>query len=302
MDAIEQAYTIELAGAYSMPPRIHIDHQENTLLYMPCFLENIFGTKFLSLFPGNAIRNQPVINGVVMLNEAASGKPVAILDGAKVTAIRTGAVGGVAVRHTAPQQVESLGLIGAGVQGFHQVLFSCQARKIVNVSVYDMSKEKTRICCEHLSNALPQVSIKAAQSVEDLLVKSEIVITATPSQKPVLPDDKNLLRNKCYIGIGSYKPDMREFPRALFELIERVLIDTEHGLEESGDLITPLDKGWIEKSQILKFGSYLTAKIRPGSGEKTTLFKSVGMGLFDIVVSELIYYKALQKGIGQVLD
>jgi len=302
MDAIEQAYAIELAGAYSMPPRIYIDHQENTLLYMPCFLENIFGTKFLSLFPGNATRNQPVINGVVMLNEAATGKPVAILDGAKVTAIRTGAVGGVAVRHTAPEQVDSLGLIGAGVQGFHQVLFACQARKITTVSVYDMSKEKTRICCEHLSNALPQISIKPAQSVEDLLVKSEIVITATPSQKPVLPDDENLLRNKCYIGIGSYKPDMREFPRALFHLIEQVLIDTEHGLEESGDLITPLDKGWIEKSQILKFGSYLTAKNRPGSGEKTTLFKSVGMGLFDIVVSELIYRKALQKGIGQVLD
>ena len=302
MDVIEQAYALELAGAYAMPPRIHLDHLNNTLLYMPCFLDTIFGTKILSLFPANAAKNLPVISGVVMLNDPVTGLPVAILDGAKVTAVRTGAVGGVAVRHTAPIHAGSVGLIGAGVQGYHQVLFACQARKIETVSIYDFSAEKMTALCEQLNRALPQIRIKSVKSVEELLEGSEIVITATPSLKPVLPDDEDLLRNKSYIGIGSYKPEMREFPQALYRLVDQVLIDTEHGLEESGDLITPLNNGWIEESQIVRFGSFLAQKDRTACRGKTTLFKTVGMALFDIVVADLIYKNAREKGIGTVLS
>jgi len=94
MDAIEQAYQIDRNGNYEMPVRMHVENGENTLLYMPCFLNTIFGTKILSLFPGNAAKQRSVIEGIVLLNDVETGAPVAILDGARLTAIRTGAVGG----------------------------------------------------------------------------------------------------------------------------------------------------------------------------------------------------------------
>ena len=302
MDAIEEAYAIEMAGTFNMPSRIHINQGGNTILYMPCFLENIFGTKVLSLFPANIENKLPVISGLVILNDIKTGRPVAILDGASVTALRTGAVGGVAIRHTAPENAETVGLIGAGVQGHQQVLFACKARNIKRVYLYDISAEKVNALYEQLRLELPKVRFEVCGSVEKLLVSAEIVITATPSERPVLPDDEEILRNKCYIGIGSYKPEMREFPRALYRLVDQILIDTRHGLEESGDLITPLESGWITESQVVRFSLYLADSKKCRKEKKTTLFKTVGMALFDLIVAELIYRKAMEKGIGIMLS
>jgi ornithine cyclodeaminase/alanine dehydrogenase-like protein (mu-crystallin family) len=302
MDAIEKAYAIDMEGNYKMPARMHVDNGENTLLYMPCILKSIFGTKMLTLFPGNAKLKKPVIQGLVLLNDADTGEPLATLDGARITAVRTGAVGGVGIRHAASEKADSLGLIGAGAQGLYQVLFACKARRIETISVFDLEEDKLGLFCEQLRELLPPgIFIQPVSSVNKLLEASEIVITATPSREPVLPDEEKLLKGKCFIGIGSYKPEMHEFPRSLYNLVEKVLIDTEHGLEESGDLITPLQEGWIRENQIIKFGAFIAAKKGGSARDETMLFKSVGMALFDIVVSELIYRNALQKGIGTAL-
>ncbi len=301
MDAIEEAYDLDLKGAYQMPPRMHVNKEDNTLLYMPCFKKSIFGTKILSLFPGNAAQNKPVIQGLFLLNCPESGTPLALLDGASLTAIRTGAVGGVAIRHLSRKKAKTVGLVGAGVQGFHQVLYACKARNIEEVNLFDLSGAKSAALAGKLERMLPGVNIEESAAVEKLLKASEIVITATPATRPVLPDDQDLLKGRLYIGIGSYKPEMREFPAALYSLVDKVYIDTEHGLEESGDLIAPLENNWIRHDQIIKLGKIVGNK-EVVTGEGTILFKSVGMALFDLVVSELIYNKALENSIGTVLE
>lgn len=303
MDIIEKAYQIDLEGNYEMPSRIHVNHGNNTLLYMPCFLENIFGTKFLSLFPGNSEKDLPVIEGVVILNNAETGKPLAILDGASITTLRTGAVGGVAVRHTTGKNIKSVGLIGSGIQGCQQLIFACKARpSIKHIHLFDLSKERIFDLEEKLKKKLPGVNIIAANSAEDLISHSEVIITATPSVKPVLPDDPELLLNRHYIGIGSYKPEMREFPKSLYKLVENVFIDTNHGFDESGDLITPLQGKWLEKKSFIRMGELIKNPGRYKLENSTTLFKSVGMALFDITVSEFIYKMALEKELGTALD
>ncbi|MDW7739426.1 MAG: ornithine cyclodeaminase family protein [Bacillota bacterium] len=299
MDVIEEAYKIEGSKDYYMPPRMYVNQGENTILYMPCFIEKAFGTKILTLFPGNAAQGKPVIEGVVLLNDLLTGTILAIFDGAKLTAMRTGAVGGVGIRHTAPKNAKNLGLIGAGVQGYHQVLFASQARPIKNILLYDSNGEKREKTLKMLEEVLPHLDARVAEGPEEILQFADIVITATPSETPVLPDDPQLLAGKSYIGIGSYKPQMREFPESLYSLVKNVFIDTVHGLEESGDLITPLKKDWISRDQIVPFNEYLESKRNNYPQNETTLFKSVGMALFDITVAELIYRKALEKGIGQ---
>ncbi len=300
MDAVENAYALDLSGKYEMPPRMHVNHEGNSLLYMPCFTGGIFGTKILTLFPANASKDKPVIQGLVLLNDPETGAPLALLDGARLTAVRTGAVGGVAVRHLTPENATTVGLIGAGVQGFYQVLFACCARKIERVSLYDLNRVKCADLAEKLQEALPGIGISVSASVEEHIEASEIIITATPATDPVLPDDQELLRGRHYIGIGSYKPEMREFPETLYSLVDKVYIDTEHGLEESGDLITPLENSWIKHEQIVKIGKIIGKK-EIAAGKGTTLFKSVGMALFDLAVSELIYKNALENNIGTVL-
>lgn len=103
-----------------------------------------------------------------------------------------------------------------------------------------------------------------------------------------------------FVSIASYKPNMREFPRALFNLLKTVLVDTEHALQKSGDLIVPLQNNWITQDQVMTLGRFLIEnKPQDKVQQETTLFKSVGMALFDVCASKLIYDKALQKGLGQ---
>ena len=99
MDQIEEAYRIFGADAYYMPPRPVIEHENKTLIYMPCFTEDIIGTKMLTIFPENAKLGLPSLDGLVILNDRTTGAPLAIMDGQAVTAWRTGAVGGVGIRH-----------------------------------------------------------------------------------------------------------------------------------------------------------------------------------------------------------
>ncbi|MCC5909794.1 MAG: ornithine cyclodeaminase family protein [Clostridiaceae bacterium] len=300
MDAIEEAYKIYGENKFHMPPRIHKDYKNKTLLYMPCFIDDVFGTKILTVFPENKKMDKPVIDGLMLLNDYTTGEPLAMIDGKYLTALRTGAVGGVGVRHTTPDSIKSAGLVGAGVQGFYQLLYACRARAIDKIKVFDVSKDKIPSFIKKLKIELPNVEISEAGSIEELLEASELVITTTTANEPVLPEKKELLEGKHFIGIGSYKPTMREYPEVIFSLLDELYVDTEHALEETGDLMYPLDKGIFTKDKIKGFSQYLLCeKNKDDIVKKTTFFKSVGMGLFDIVVSRLIYDKAKEAGVGQ---
>lgn len=297
MDAIEESFHIYESKNFDMPNRIHVNHHDDTLLYMPCFLDDMFGTKLLTLFPHNRSKNKPVIDGLMLLNDHETGEPVGLMDGKILTALRTGAVGGVGARHFTPETVKTVGLVGAGVQGFYQLVFVCKARKIEKINIFDIFPEKLSFFVKELQSLLPDVSIEISDSIETLLKESEVVITTTTSNKPVLPEDPELLEGKSFIGIGSYKPDMREYPDALFSLLDKVYIDTEFAKEESGDLKVPLSNNLLKEDQIQTVGSFLLNKKEITN--KTIFYKSVGMALFDVVVAKLIYNKAQKNNAGQ---
>jgi ornithine cyclodeaminase/alanine dehydrogenase-like protein (mu-crystallin family) len=171
---------------------------------------------------------------------------------------------------------------------------------MTDVFVYDIYPEKTSALLRKLSPVIPDVELHQPTCVEDLLKERHIVITATTSLEPVLPDEEDLLAGKHFVGIGSYKPNMREFPRALFHLVRTVYVDTEHALGESGDLIVPLQNNWITKDQVTTLGRFLVQSRSPAQGQHaTTLFKSVGMALFDVCAAKLIYDRAAKRGLGQ---
>jgi ornithine cyclodeaminase len=122
-----------------------------------------------------------------------------------------------------------------------------------------------------------------------------------PDRMQIDSGDNTMLLMPCFIGIGSYKPADREFPRVLYNLLETIYIDTDtdHALQESGDLVVPLKNNWITKEQISTIGKYLK---NPQPRTETTFFKSVGMGLFDLCAAKLIYEKAIAKNLGQEIS
>jgi ornithine cyclodeaminase/alanine dehydrogenase-like protein (mu-crystallin family) len=300
VDCVEKAVLVYEEKNFHMPDRMCVDYGGNSLLLMPCFTKKSMGTKLVSLFPENEKKNLPALFGVMVLNDGRTGEPLAVLNGSALTALRTGAVGGVGIRHMTLKKVKTLGIVGAGVQGFHQAVTACTQRQFKTVYVYDRFAEKAYQLCEKLSEVLKDIAVQEAKSSEELLTESDVVITATTSLEPVLPDDPGLFLGKHVVGIGSYKPDMREFPRALYTHVRTMAVDTEYALVESGDVKVPLEKGWIRKDQIVTLGKIISGKIPVTCGEKeTTIFKSVGMALFDLMVSGFIYKRAVEKGIGR---
>jgi len=303
LDAVEASMYIYEKKEYNMPQRLHIDHEEGTLLLMPCFTKDYYGTKLVSLFPHNPEKNIPVLTGIMVLNDVETGQPLVLLNGPTLTALRTAAVGSVSIRHLTPENTQSLGIVGAGVQGFYQAWIACSARDLKNIYVFDLNPEKTAALVEKLSKVIPDVKLHAESIVEDLLEKSQVVITATTSFEPVLPDKKELLARKHFVGIGSYKPTVREFPKALYNLVKKVFIDTDAALDESGDLIVPLQNNWIKQEQVMTLGRFLIeSKSKDKVKTETTFFKSVGMALFDVCASKLIYESAIQKNLGQKIN
>ena len=298
MDQIEEAYRIFGADAYYMPPRPVIEHKNKTLIYMPCFTENVIGTKMLTIFPENAKLGLPSLDGLVILNDRTTGAPLAIMDGQAVTAWRTGAVGGVGIRHLSRRDARTVGIVGAGAQGFHQAVYACAARNIETVYIWNHSDRDLTDFMDRLKKTIADPAVKVVQckTVEELVKASDIICTATPSEEPVLPNDRELLEGKCIIAIGSYTPKMREIPDVIWDLVDKVYIELPYACEESGDLSQPLAEGRLTMDRVVLMDKFLAS----GADEdeiagKTTYFKSVGMGLFDVCVAQKLLEKAKER-------
>lgn len=292
VETMEKSFLMEEGKDYIMPKRMHLDFRENTLLLMPCIGTRYYATKLVSLFPGNAGKGLPPLNGIIVLSDGDTGETLATLDGASVTAMRTAAVGSVGIRHLAPSGVTNLGVIGLGVQGINQAIFACNERNFRNIYIYDRSPERSAVFVERVKEKLPEVNIISCGNTEDLCLKSEVIITATTSTSPVLPDRNDLLEGKTIIGIGSYKPGMREFPDSLFTGAGKVFIDTCHGMTESGDLLYPVSSDLLSKDNFIELGRVISGEVKPG---KTRVFKSVGMALFDLAGAIMIYEKGINR-------
>lgn len=297
LGAIEEAFLIQESGDFSQPDRIHLGENNNPFLLMPCFKEDFFSTKLITVYPKNSEIGEAVTQGVTLLNDIKTGKPLALLNGTYLTALRTGCVGGVSSKYLAKRDASSIAIIGAGVQSFFQVLGTCAVRPIKDVYVHSRSESKIDSFIEKLQLLLPNINFHKTNCSKDAIEKSDIVICATTSTDPVVPDEVNLYKGKHIIGIGSYQPHTREFSDAVIKAADYIYADTLFAIEESGDLGIPVSKNIIKKEDIQTLGKVLQHnELNDDLLNSTTVFKCVGIGLFDLCAAEAIYKNAIDNG------
>lgn len=287
IEVMETAFRDTAEGRVDVPQRIHINHGANTLLMMPCIAEDYFSTKLVSVFPENLKKNKPVIIGTVILNDGKTGEPLAALDGSKLTAMRTAAVGSIGIKYLSPENTASLGIIGLGIQGFHQALFACWQRPIKKLYILDRNISIMKRFRERFNAFYSDIKVILCRNASELCDASDIIITATGSQHSVVPDEDKWWKGKTLIGIGSYKPDMREFPDEIIGDLDMIFIDIMHGISETGDLVIPLQRNIISERQIIPLSELILGNVTL-SGD-THFFKSVGMAAFDLYGARLVY-------------
>lgn len=304
-DAVRNAYGLMAKGEFNMPDRVHVADKDNTLLFMPCFAGKYFGTKLVSVFPGASKLGVPVVNGLMALSDNDTGQPLAAMDGAALTAERTGAVGGVAVDFFTSLRLKTAGIFGAGVQGRSQARYLLLNREIKQLFIFDPNKAGATKMAQDLADAFPKVSFQTVEDPDTLVQDAELIIAATTSQTPLFSDDHQLVEGKTFISIGSFKPDMREFPDAVLQSAGNIYVDTPFAAEESGDICIPLKEEKVTPENIIPFATLLSGDPNTRFDQRegnTVFFKSVGMALFDLIAASTMYELALANRLGVELE
>lgn len=298
--ALVESAALAAAGStdWVVPARQHVKWAQGTLLTMPAIGAGAMAVKLVSVVPGNAGRKLPVTNGLMILADSGTGLALAIMDAAALTAMRTGAVGALGLKYTTPAGVASVGIVGAGVQGAWQAITACAVRPVRTVFALRRSAAAFERFCTTLAAHAPGVIVVACESAAEVLSRTEVIITATTSADPVLPDDPQLLAGRHFIAIGSYERHMRELPDAVFRLAGHVVLDSEFARHEVGEAVRPVEQGILREADVSTIGELASGR-RTLDVTRTTAYKSAGMALYDLYVAKALHEAARRRGVGQ---
>ena len=308
-DAIEtmkEAFRELSAGRVKMPTRAHIDISacDGTALFMPSYAD-YFGkicVKVVNVFNANPKRGLPSIQGVICLLDGETGSPLAILNGTFLTALRTGAASGAATDLLARSDANTAAVIGAGVQGRMQLEAMCAVRSIKKVWIYDIAKEVAAQFAKKMSVALA-IEVVVAESSRDALQCADIVCTATVSSTPVFADAE-IAPGVHINAVGSYKPDVQEIPEKTVLRSLLVVDHRESALQEAGDLLIPIKRGYMQETHIhAELGEIIAGEvIGRTSDQDVTLFKSVGIAVQDLAAATRVLEQAEIQGFGKMVQ
>jgi ornithine cyclodeaminase/alanine dehydrogenase-like protein (mu-crystallin family) len=235
---------------------------------------------------------------LVLLLDPEDASLLAIISAGRLTQLRTGAASAVATKCLAKNAFGSIGILGAGVQGYAQLEAMAAIAKLKETSIYDMDTQRSQAVADKAKCELG-VNARVARKIDELYEK-DVICTATTAVKPLIFGDK--LRDGLHINaIGSNAPNRQEIDHTVL-LKSKVFTDkTEQALQEAGDLVIPINQRLYDADRIVgEIADVVTGRIKGRtSNSDITLFKSVGIALEDVAVARAVYELAVHKGIGQ---
>ncbi len=294
LGAVEGAVRDVASGKDRSPLRSHVPLEHGDLLLMPGVRAGGSGTsvKLVTVVPGNAARGRPTVQAVICWFDAATGEPLAMLDGSTVTAMRTGAASGVATRLLARRDASTLTVIGAGAQAEWQVRAVQAVRSIQRVLVWARSEGSRIRFAEHIA-AATGLEAQAMDDAESAVRAADVVCCATTSDTPVF--DATWLRPGTHVnGIGAFRLGMVELPPELFGIASPVTVDSrEAAMAEAGDLVAAIERGLCSEADLVEIGSIEPDWVATRDPQAITAFKSVGLAIQDVAAAELIVARLL---------
>lgn len=306
-DAIELmklAFRELSAGRAESPLRSVVPVAEGAVtLLMPAYVPaaNALGFKVVSVFEGNRDKDLPTISAMVCLLDESTGAPMAIMNGAYLTALRTGAVSGAATDLLARDDARNLVVIGAGAQGVTQAAAVAAVRPIEKITVVDLSEDSLERYRGQIAEDWPELLDRLETSSDaSVVAQADVICTATTSRKPVF-SDRDVKPGTHINAIGAFTPEMQELPEETVARATIVVDQVEAVLEEAGDFIIPINKGTLERRRIERELGQVVAEEAPGrtTVDEITLFKSVGNAVQDVTVARWAVERAIGTGAGQ---
>ena len=295
IDSVETAFGELAKGSIVMPPRstIMLERFSGSISYMPSYIEKLgaLAAKIISIYPRNPERSLPTSAAWIIVNDPETGMIESLMDATYLTAVRTGAVTGVAARYLAPRGSTTVAVIGCGAQGRTQAWALAETFKLDSIRIFDISRDSMRRFSDEMELKLG-VEIVKSENGEDAVRNADIVATATTSKNPVVKRD--WLGDVVHVSaVGSFSPDHRELDTETVRDAKIVVDSREAVLAEAGDIIMPIKEGAISERHIYaELGELIIGK-KAGrvKDDGLTVFKSVGLAIQDSSVASLVLRK-----------
>ena len=275
VEAVREGFIAYAKGEWTMPPKIYVAAYPNgDFRAMPAIGAGHAVLKWVTSFPVNLERGLPTVKAIMLVSDAETGLPVAVLEGSALTALRTGAAAVLAAETLARKDAKSVAVIGAGVNG-KATARTFLARRF-EVMLWDVDLERAR-------NAAEELGATVATDREQALA-ADIVATVTPVYEPLISEGS--LRPGQHVSLmGADGPGKCEI--ASSEIARtHVFCDEWAQASHSGELQHSVQQHLVKREQVTQLGDVL-AGLAPGraNDEEITTFDSTGLAIQDLALA-----------------
>jgi ornithine cyclodeaminase/alanine dehydrogenase len=298
--ALERAFEEKAAGRVEMPPKpgLHPGGGDAFIHAMPAYIPGLgsAGVKWVSGFPENTSKGLPYISGLIILNDTATGLPIAIMDADWITGMRTAAASALSARHLARLDAGVLGVLGCGVQGgTHVEALRCVLPGLTTLRAYDVDHERAQRFVSRMAEA-HGLDARAVDDPRDAVEAADVVVTAGPILR--VPH-ATIQAGWMVAGAFATAVDFDSYWSAgAFAELDLFSTDDVPQLEHFRELgyfrsIPPVDAELAELVAGLKSGRT--------SPHQRTMACNLGLALDDMAVAPLVLERARSSGRGIAL-
>jgi ornithine cyclodeaminase len=309
IDGLAEAMVDLSAGRASVPARVgaRVADRDGLLAAMPGYTPSAgaLASKLVTLFPGNAGSDLPTHQAVIVAFDADTGRPIALLDGTAITAIRTAAGSALSTRLLAREDAATLAILGTGVQARSHARAVTRVRPFEELRVAGRSRDKADALVTELEGEL-DLRARSAASWAQACEGADVVCATTHALEPVVR--RRWLAPGTHVTSVGYNPHGREVDDPT--VAEALVVVESRGAAlapvpaGSNDLLQPIERGLIDRDHVHAEIGELVAGTRPGrsSPDQLTLYKSVGVAVQDGVAAALVLRAARARGAGREID
>src|SRR5579859_494347 len=295
IEAMEALCHEEAAGQTLTAERIHIRLERGMLRILPGVLTRTGVLGYKEFHTGSQ-----GIRYAIHLFDLESGAPLAIMDASYVTAIRTGAMAGVALKYLASADATEVAVIGSGAEARTQMealMAVCPAVRLGRV--FSPRPERRQAFAREMAERYG-VQMRPVDRPQDATAGAQLVLTATGTRGGGEALHGDWLESGQHVNsIGSTAPDQREIHPSVWQAADRIVMDTRRLLHESGDAIVAREAGAIDETKLCEINQLVGGSARGRTdARQITLYKSVGTGLQDVATAYRIYQTALVRKLG----
>ncbi|HEY5730017.1 MAG TPA: ornithine cyclodeaminase family protein [Anaerolineales bacterium] len=281
VDIIEESFRQKSAGSFSSPPRILVEGSKGGMMFTVGTSPNQeqgMGFRVYSVFNNATVKD----NQLVAVFDSENGAFKGVVIGTAIGKLRTGAIGGVAVKYLSREESKTLGIIGTGQQAVTQLQAAVLVRDFDNIFVYSRDKDNREKFAQKMFAELDR-DIIATDSVKDVVKQADVLICATISKEPVF--DPNWLEPGTHVTtIGPYRPNNHELPLDVAPQSDLISTDSVEQIADLGEKYFLYDH--IPLRQFVSLADIVTGK-QPGrtSDQQRTLFCSIGLAGTEVAVA-----------------